>query len=103
MLVFFYIHFYLQAWSTTDYMMRWAEVFCDMLDKECPGRHLLLLDELSCHTDPELKSFLLSRNVIPVMIPGGCTDVLQPVDMHFGAELKRITSQFYKVKSLYLR
>jgi len=106
--------------------MRWAKVFCDMLDRECPGCHLLFLDELKCHLAPvmlfldrhtqthihihtsgvegtytyirqELKAYMLSRRVIVVIIPGGCTDVLQPVDMHFGAELKRLMTQFYKV------
>ena len=39
----------------------------------------------------------MSRNVLPVYIPGGCTDVCQPVDFHFGAELKRLMNEFYKV------
>ena len=29
---------------------------------------------------------------------GGCTDVLQPVDHHFGALLKKVMNEFYKVE-----
>ena len=31
-------------------------------------------------------------------IPGGCTDILQPVDYHFGAELKRLMGQLYQIE-----
>jgi len=32
----------------------------------------------------QIKLFLRANRVLPVYIPGGCTDVLQPVDHHFG-------------------
>ena len=37
-----------RAWADGVYTKRWAKEYCDMLDEECPGDHLLLLDELSC-------------------------------------------------------
>jgi hypothetical protein len=80
-----------RAWADGVYTLEWAEAYCDMLEKECPGEeHMLLLDELSSQMTPTIKKYLKSRGVLPVYIPGGCTDVLQPVDHHFGALLKRV-------------
>jgi len=45
----------------------------------------------------KIQDYLISRNVLPVYIPGGCTDVCQAVDFHFGAEMKRMMNEFYKV------
>ena len=89
-----------KAWADGIYSLRWAKDFCDMLDRECPGDHMLLLDELSCQMSPFIKTYFMGRGVLPIYIPGGCTDLLQPVDYHFGALLKDIMNGFYKVCAL---
>ena len=87
-----------RAWADGVYTLQWAEEFCDMLHNECPGEeHMLLLDELSSQMSNVIKNYLRSRGVLPVYIPGGCTDVLQPVDHHFGALLKKVSMRVYYV------
>jgi hypothetical protein len=36
-----------RAWVDERYILDWAKEFCDTLDAECPGNHLLFLDECS--------------------------------------------------------
>ena len=88
-----------KAWADGEYTMEWAVAYCDMLEKECPDEdHLLLLDELSCQMSDLIQRYFRSRRVLPVYIPGGCTDVLQPVDHHFGAIFKMVMNLFYKTE-----
>ena len=58
--------------------------------------HILYLDELPSQMGEDIRKYMLSRRVVVVFIPGGLTDVLQPVDIHVGARIKAIISQLYK-------
>ena len=52
--------------------------------------HVLYLDELPSQMGEDIRAYMLSRRVVVVFIPGGLTDVLQPVDIHVGARIKAI-------------
>jgi hypothetical protein len=84
-----------------------------LLDEHKSQMHEVLCAHACTHTwskqthfvpvPQEMKEYLMERRVLPVYIPGGCTDLLQPVDHHFGAQLKNIMNQFYKVSNSLLR
>ena len=79
--------------------MEWCRRFADTIEEKHPGvSQLLLLDECSAQRTDIIEKYLRHRGVLPVFIPGGCTDVLQPVDHHVGAVIKTIIQKLYKVE-----
>ena len=42
---------------------------------------VMIFDTFKGHTGSEMESFLLENNIISVIIPNNCTDVLQPLDL----------------------
>jgi hypothetical protein len=54
--------------------------------QKCSGalinlRSMLILDSFCGHTTEEVKKILKSRNTDQVIIPGGLTSMLQPLDV----------------------
>ena len=86
------------AWANGKYSRKWLRYFCETLRTNCPGEHLLLLDDLAAQKSPRFNAYAIANKVLPVPIPPGCTDLLQPVDHGVGAILKNIMNQFYQVE-----
>lgn len=85
-----------KAWATQDFCFQDLKEFCAMLETHFPGqKHLLLLDDLSAQKMPRFREYAMQHNVLPMYIPPGCTDLVQPVDHHVGAWLK------YAMRTLY--
>jgi hypothetical protein len=83
------------AWANGKYSRKWLRYFCKVVQDKCPGEHLLLLDDLSAQKSPAFNQYAIDHKVLPVPIPPGCTDLLQPVDHGVGALLKSIMKIFY--------
>ena len=58
--------------------------------------NILYLDALPSQMGEDIRAYMMTRKVVVVFIPGGLTDVLQPVDIHVGARVKALISQLYK-------
>ena len=86
------------AWANGKYSRKWLRYFCETLRTNCPGEHLLLLDDLAAQKSPRFNAYAIANKVLPVPIPPGCTDLIQPVDHGVGAILKNIMNQFYQVE-----
>jgi hypothetical protein len=92
------IHVYFQknAWMDTDLQAKWVErtlkPYCtEVLQVDDPK--LLVLDNLSCQTLPELAASLEEFNMERRLLPTDTTDNIQPIDQHIGVELKRLAGQ----------
>ena len=42
---------------------------------------VVIFDAFKCHTGNKVESLLLENNIISVIVPSNCTDVLQPLDL----------------------
>ena len=49
---------------------------------------MVIFDTFKGHTGSEMKSLLLESNIISVIIPSNCTDVLQTLDLSMNKPLK---------------
>ena len=49
---------------------------------------VVIFDTFKGHTGSEMQSLLLENNIISVIVPNNCTDVLQPLDLSFNKPLK---------------
>ncbi|KAF8248670.1 hypothetical protein K440DRAFT_642086 [Wilcoxina mikolae CBS 423.85] len=70
------------------------ELFLPALDPPgTPGSErypsLIALDAARIHRTEKVKTYLQSHNVSPALIPGGCTPIIQPVDVVFNQPFKK--------------
>ena len=63
--------------------------------QDTPGKKVLIMDTASSHIHKEVKNELSSLNIDTVYIPGGCTSILQPLDVVINKPLKdKIRNQY---------
>lgn len=87
------------AWADSQYSLAWLKYFVKCLKAHgIDGKHLLLLDDWSPHKTAKFREFCLENGILPWMIPAGCTDVCQPVDLGMGGVLKSVMAAFYKIQ-----
>lgn len=68
-----------KAWMDDDIMMTWIGL---VWEPATEGRHaLLVLDSFSAHVTNNVKKRLKEINTVPLVIPGGCTSRIQPLDI----------------------
>jgi len=66
-----------KAWADGKYSRKWLKSFIHETDK-IGGDHLLLLDDLGVQQDEKFRDLAVANGILPLKIPGGCTDLLQP-------------------------
>lgn len=49
---------------------------------------LFAIDQCSSHKTPDVLDSLRTRNIMPTLIPGGCTSLIQPLDVSINKPLK---------------
>lgn len=90
-----------KAWADGRYSRMWMRTFVRIMsehDSTKNENHLLFLDDLKCQKSKAFNKIAIENNIFPFPIPPGLTDLLQPVDHHVGALLKRIMNGLYKVE-----
>lgn len=62
----------------------------NILDEKEPAilEHLMVLDSYTAQKTDECIEFASENDIKSIFLPGGCTDILQPVDKHIGAWFK---------------
>jgi len=55
-----------------------------------PGPHMLVLHVAKFHSTAEVLNTLISHDIIPSMVPGGCTGLVQPLDISVNQPFKNI-------------
>lgn len=84
-----------KGWMNTELMNKWVEeVWIPNICKETS--YLLIWDAFSAHKDETLiENLLVNHDTSVQIIPGGCTSVLQPLDVGINRPLKeRIRQDF---------
>lgn len=84
-----------QGWVNKKMLQEWIkEVWLPNIKKDMS--YLLVWDSFSCHKDQEILTSLLEEHDTQVeIIPGGCTSVLQPLDVGINKPFKdRIRNLF---------
>jgi hypothetical protein len=77
------------AWNTTEILVYHLKLIIPDLIKANPNRPLcLVMDSFSAHKKFEVVNYLNEQSVKLLLIPPGCTSVLQPLDTHLNASLK---------------
>lgn len=90
-----------KGWMTAELMSDWIEVVWQrrpgaMLGGPSGTRSMLLLDAFRGHLTPEVKRRLQKSNCDLVVIPGGMTPVLQPLDVSVNKPFKAYLRQEYE-------
>lgn len=84
-----------KGWMTTQLMKEWVkEIWAPNIVKDKP--YLMIWDSFQCHKDKGLIDIMLEDYDTQVeIIPGGCTSVLQPLDVGINKPLKgKIRKEF---------
>ena len=81
-----FVTFQQKAWMDENLMQQWIK---EVLLKYSEGRHcLLLLDSFRAHLTDKVSRSLNKANATVVIIPGGCTSKVQPVDVCLNKPIK---------------
>ena len=75
-----------KAWVDERIMLRWVEECLIAYTKK--DRTLLILDAFRCHIMDSVKKQIKRANAQLAVIPGGCTSVLQPLDVSVNKPFK---------------
>ena len=75
-----------KAWMDEDVMKQWITKVWIVYTKKQPS--LLILDSFSAHMTEAITSMFERFNTTVLVIPGGCTSVLQPLDVSVNRPFK---------------
>ena len=68
-----------KAWMDEEMMLEWIDLVWEPATEG--KRALLVLDSFSAHITNDVKKRLKEINTVPLVIPGGCTSKIQPLDV----------------------
>ena len=75
-----------KAWMDEDIMKQWITRVWVQYTKKRPS--LLVLNSFSAHVTEEIQVMFARCNTTVIVIPGGCTSVLQPLDVSINRPFK---------------
>jgi hypothetical protein len=74
------------SWNNEDMFLWWINTY---LIPVLGGRpSLFVMDQAECHKTPAVLDTLRHHDVIPSIVPGGCTGLVQPLDVSFNRPFK---------------
>ena len=74
------------AWIDKDLMLYWIENIWKVFTNGRPS--LLILDRCKAHLDDKVKDAFQKCNTTTILIPGGCTSVVQQLDVSLNKPIK---------------
>ena len=74
-----------------DLTLQWVE---DVWEED-EERRVLVWDSYSCHTTDLVENALVEANTDVIIVPGGCTKILQPADVSWNAPFKSKYREHY--------
>ena len=77
-----------KAWIDENEMLKWIRNIWIRYTKKKPS--LLFLDSFSAHLTDQVKEAFTQFNTTIVVIPGGCTSILQPLDVSINKPVKAV-------------
>lgn len=77
------------AYNNEKLFTQWIDE--ELLQEEVLGGRdsLLVMDHATFHKTPEVLKKLRDNNILPALIPGGCTGLLQPLDVSINKPFKK--------------
>ena len=72
-------------------MLFWLEFM--LLPVLVTGPTLLVMDLFKSHSTQEIKDWLHAHRIVPSLVPGGCTGLVQPLDVLVNCPFKDILKQ----------
>lgn len=88
------VAFQKKAWMDENIMKVWIKKIWRTYTKNNPS--LLFLDSFSAHITPDIRSLFSECNTTVVVIPGGCTSILQPLDVSINKPFKVLLREFWE-------
>ena len=82
-----------KAWMDEDMMLEWIDLVWEPATEG--KRALLVLDSFSAHITNDRKKRLKQINTVPLVIPGGCTSKIQPLDVCLNKPFKAYVRQHW--------
>lgn len=99
--------FQANAWADGSICLDHLKYMYEKIRGECKDGHreenLLILDGLASQGTDRFMREALSRDIYPYYLPPNTTHMLQPIDHHIGAEIKREIAALYEAHSSRLR
>lgn len=82
-----------KGWMDEKLMLEWIELCVRSYTERRPS--ILVLDSFRGHITKNVKELLKKHNVVPAVIPGGCTSLLQPLDVSVNKPIKDYSKQLW--------
>jgi len=82
-----------KAWMDEAMMLEWIDLVWEPATEG--QRAMLILDSFSAHITPAVKQRLKEINTVPVVIPGGCTSKVQPLDVSLNKPFKSYVHRYW--------
>ncbi len=82
-----------KAWMDESLMLEWIDICLRSYTGRRPS--LLVLDSFRGHITKDVTSLMKKHNIIPAVIPGGCTSLLQPLDVSINKPMKDAIRQLW--------
>ena len=76
------------AWMTNDLLREWFKLVWLNAKANRGSRKYLLYDSFAAHLNTDNVKYLTDRNNLVTIIPGGCTPILQPLDVMINKPFK---------------
>ena len=80
------VTYQIKVWWDEDIMKQWITKVWVQYTKKRPS--LLVLDSFNAHLTEEIQAMFVCCNTTVIVIPGGCTSVLQPLDVSINHPFK---------------
>ena len=87
-----------KAWMDGELMLKWID---SVWNKSCKfnqpaGESILVMDSFSTHLTDAAVEKLHANSVYTVIVPGGCTSILQPLDVSLNKPFKAILRRHWQ-------
>lgn len=76
-------------------MLEWIDLVWEPATEGRQATCMLILDSFSAHIMPAVKQKLKNINTVPVVIPGGCTSKVQPLDVSLNRPFKSYVCRYW--------
>ena len=88
----------IKGWMTEEIMLQW---FKDVVAPHTMGQPAaLLLDRYGCHWTSKVQYAAAMVNLQLIQVPGGCTSILQPLDVEFNGPMLKARQRIWREKKL---
>jgi hypothetical protein len=74
------------SWNNEDMFLWWISTYLIPVLGNRPS--LFVLDQAECYKTPAVLDTLHAQDIIPSIVPGGCTGLVQPLDVSFNQPFK---------------